>query len=84
MLGDDTRHDRLSCTGKRSNGVSLRMPESELFHPVEEDPADVRNPQGIHIDGLELTPLGTATPNPEPAEDFFSTWDKEKPKAAAA
>ena len=42
-----------------------------------------RNPQGIHIDGLELTPLGTATPNPEPAEDFFSTWDKEKPKAAA-
>jgi ADP-ribosylation factor GTPase-activating protein 2/3 len=51
---------------------------------VKEDPADDRNPQGIHIDGLELTPLGTATPNPEPAEDFFSTWDKEKPKAAAA
>jgi len=48
------------------------------------DQADDRNPQGIHIDGLELTPLGTATPNPEPAEDFFSTWDKEKPKAAAA
>jgi ADP-ribosylation factor GTPase-activating protein 2/3 len=40
-----------------------------------------RNPNGIHIDGLELTPLGTATPNPEPADDFFSTWDKEKPKA---
>jgi ADP-ribosylation factor GTPase-activating protein 2/3 len=51
---------------------------------VKQGQADVRNPQGIHIDGLELTPLGTATPNPEPAEDFFSTWDKEKPKAVAA
>ena len=36
------------------------------------------NPHGIHIDGLELTPLGTSTPTNEP-DDFFSTWDKEKP-----
>jgi ADP-ribosylation factor GTPase-activating protein 2/3 len=43
-----------------------------------------RNPNGIHIDGLELTPLGTATPKTEAADDFFTTWDKEKPKAAPA
>lgn len=43
-----------------------------------------RNPNGIHIDGLELTPLGTSTPNNEAADDFFTTWDKEKPKPATA
>lgn len=43
-----------------------------------------RNPQGIHIDGLELTPMGASTPTSAPADDFFSTWDKEKPKPAAA
>lgn len=37
-----------------------------------------RNPHGIHIDGLELTPLSASTPTLEAGDDFFSTWDKEK------
>jgi ADP-ribosylation factor GTPase-activating protein 2/3 len=40
-----------------------------------------RNPHGIHIDGLELTPLAGAS-TPVADDDFFESWDKEKPKAA--
>lgn len=44
-----------------------------------------RNPNGIHIDGLELTPLGASTPTGAGGDDdFFSSWDKEKPKASAS
>lgn len=45
----------------------------------------LRNPNGIHIDGLELTPLAASTPTAaaDSSDDFFSSWDKEKPKAAA-
>ncbi len=41
-----------------------------------------RHPQGIHIDGLELTPLASPAPAAKD-DDFFSSWDKEKPKATA-
>ena len=40
--------------------------------------AHCRYPHGIHIDGLELTPL--ASPVPQKNDDFFETWDKEKEK----
>ncbi|GFZ44878.1 hypothetical protein JCM24511_02604 [Saitozyma sp. JCM 24511] len=52
--------------------------KEELARKVDADAQ--KNPHGIHIDGLELTPLAAATPTLE-TEDFFSTWDKEKPKA---
>lgn len=45
-----------------------------------------RNPHGIHIDGLELTPLASNTPSAS-TDDFFDTWDKPaatKPSPAAA
>ncbi|ORX34946.1 hypothetical protein BD324DRAFT_609699 [Kockovaella imperatae] len=55
--------------------------KEELARKVDQDAQ--RNPHGIHIDGLELTPLASSTPQAE-GDDFFSTWDKEKaPKAAA-
>ena len=45
---------------------------------VSSIPTDLRNPQGIHIDGLELTPLASNTPTAS-TDDFFDTWDKPSP-----
>lgn len=46
--------------------------------------ADSRNPHGIHIDGLELTPLASQTPAAS-TDDFFDTWDKPAaPKATSS
>ncbi|ODN74278.1 ADP-ribosylation factor GTPase-activating protein 2/3 [Cryptococcus wingfieldii CBS 7118] len=48
--------------------------KDELAKRIKEDAT--RNPQGIHIDGLELTPL--ASPSKSAADDdFFSSWDKK-------
>ncbi|KAK8844559.1 hypothetical protein IAR55_006406 [Kwoniella newhampshirensis] len=55
--------------------------KEELARRVQEDAA--RNPHGIHIDGLELTPLASPS-KPAESDDFFSTWDKEKPTAKPA
>ncbi|WWD22892.1 hypothetical protein CI109_107387 [Kwoniella shandongensis] len=52
--------------------------KEELARRIQEDAA--RNPHGIHIDGLELTPLASPS-KPAESDDFFSTWDKEKPTA---
>ncbi|WRT63368.1 uncharacterized protein IL334_000273 [Kwoniella shivajii] len=47
--------------------------KEELARRIAEDAQ--RNPHGIHIDGLELTPL--ASPSKAAGEDdFFSSWDK--------
>ncbi|OCF43070.1 ADP-ribosylation factor GTPase-activating protein 2/3 [Kwoniella heveanensis CBS 569] len=55
--------------------------KEELARRVQEDAA--RNPHGIHIDGLELTPM--ASPSKAAADDdFFSSWDKEKPASKPA
>ncbi|WVR03228.1 hypothetical protein IAU60_000219 [Kwoniella sp. DSM 27419] len=55
--------------------------KEELARRVQEDAA--RNPHGIHIDGLELTPL--ASPSKAAGDDdFFSSWDKEKPASKPA
>ena len=45
--------------------------------------ADNRNPHGIHIDGLELTPLASQTPSAS-TDDFFDTWDKPAAKPSPA
>ncbi|WVF66698.1 hypothetical protein IAT40_001440 [Kwoniella sp. CBS 6097] len=55
--------------------------KEELARRVQEDAT--RNPHGIHIDGLELTPM--ASPSKAATEDdFFSSWDKEKPASKPA
>lgn len=53
--------------------------KEELARRVAEDARQY--PDGIHIDGVELTPMATQTSTPanEPANDFFDTWDKAAP-----
>ncbi|KAK4686843.1 ADP-ribosylation factor GTPase-activating protein 2/3, partial [Tremellales sp. Uapishka_1] len=64
--------------GRYSSRVAGLYKE-ELQRRVQEDAQ--KYPDGIHIDGLELTPTATSTPA-EPSDDFFSTWDKA-PKPSA-
>ncbi|WWC57758.1 uncharacterized protein I303_100293 [Kwoniella dejecticola CBS 10117] len=53
--------------------------KEELARRIAEDAA--RNPHGIHIDGLELTPL--ASPSKAAGDDdFFSSWDKPSPASS--
>nr|XP_019048357.1 ADP-ribosylation factor GTPase-activating protein 2/3 [Kwoniella bestiolae CBS 10118]OCF27287.1 ADP-ribosylation factor GTPase-activating protein 2/3 [Kwoniella bestiolae CBS 10118] len=53
--------------------------KEELARRIAEDAT--RNPHGIHIDGLELTPL--ASPSKAAGDDdFFSTWDKPSPASS--
>ncbi|WWC67157.1 uncharacterized protein I206_101064 [Kwoniella pini CBS 10737] len=53
--------------------------KEELARRIAEDAT--RNPHGIHIDGLELTPL--ASPSKTAGdEDFFSSWDKPSPASS--
>ncbi|WVQ76942.1 hypothetical protein IAR50_006621 [Cryptococcus sp. DSM 104548] len=55
--------------------------KDELAKRIKNDA--LRNPQGIHIDGLELTPL--ASPSKSAADDdFFSSWDKKAETKPAA
>lgn len=51
--------------------------KEELQRRVAEDAR--KNPNGIHIDGLDLTPMGSSTPAAEKADDFFESWDKAAP-----
>lgn len=58
--------------------------KEEIERKKREDAS--KYPDGIHIDGLDLSgapATGTSTPDAG-ADDFFSSWDKEAPKAAAA
>ena len=48
--------------------------KEELQRRVEDDAR--KNPHGIHIDGLELTPLAGASTPANGDDDFFTTWDK--------
>ncbi|RXK40730.1 ADP-ribosylation factor GTPase-activating protein 2/3 [Tremella mesenterica] len=47
--------------------------KEELARRVTEDAR--KYPHGIHVDGLELTPLASPAKADNP-DDFFSTWDK--------
>ncbi|CAK9784438.1 ArfGap-domain-containing protein [Cutaneotrichosporon oleaginosum] len=53
--------------------------KEELARRVAEDAR--QHPDGIHIDGLDLTPMQTATSTPanESNDDFFDNWDKAAP-----
>ncbi|BEJ17016.1 hypothetical protein CspHIS471_0604170 [Cutaneotrichosporon sp. HIS471] len=53
--------------------------KEELARRVAEDARQY--PDGIHIDGLDLTPMQTATSTPatETNNDFFDNWDKAVP-----
>ncbi|WVO18181.1 hypothetical protein L204_105884 [Cryptococcus depauperatus] len=58
--------------------------KEELVRRVKKDIE--RHPQGIHIDGLELTPLASPS-KPAQDDDFFSSWDKtpaSKPSSPAS
>lgn len=58
-----------------SNAASLY--KEELQRRIAEDARQY--PQGIHIDGLDLTPMATQTSTPaEKDDDFFESWDKAK------
>ena len=50
--------------------------KEEIARRVAEDAR--KFPNGIHIDGLDLTPMGSSTPA-EKEEDFFDSWDKAAP-----
>lgn len=53
--------------------------KEELARRIAEDVR--QNPNGIHIDGLDLTPMQTQTSTPanESNDDFFDNWDKAAP-----
>jgi ADP-ribosylation factor GTPase-activating protein 2/3 len=53
--------------------------KEELSRRIAEDAQ--KYPDGIHIDGLDLTPMQTATSTPatETNDDFFDNWDKAAP-----
>lgn len=58
-----------------SNAASLY--KEELQRRIAEDARQY--PNGIHIDGLDLTPMATQTSTPaEKDDDFFESWDKAK------
>ncbi|KIR41196.1 ADP-ribosylation factor GTPase-activating protein 2/3 [Cryptococcus deuterogattii 99/473] len=54
--------------------------KEELAKRAQDDAA--RYPHGIHIDGLELTPLASPAKAAAADDDFFSSWDKPAPKPA--
>ncbi|WWC85484.1 uncharacterized protein L201_000348 [Kwoniella dendrophila CBS 6074] len=51
--------------------------KEELARRIAEDAT--RNPHGIHIDGLELTPMASPSKAAGGDDDFFSSWDKPSP-----
>ncbi|WVO24630.1 uncharacterized protein IAS62_005998 [Cryptococcus decagattii] len=54
--------------------------KEELAKRAQDDAA--RYPHGIHIDGLELTPLASPAKAAAADDDFFSSWDKPASKPA--
>ncbi|OWZ79086.1 ADP-ribosylation factor GTPase-activating protein 2/3 [Cryptococcus neoformans Tu401-1] len=54
--------------------------KEELAKRTQDDAA--RYPHGIHIDGLELTPLASPAKAAATDDDFFSSWDKPTSKPA--
>ncbi|KAL7420178.1 ADP-ribosylation factor GTPase activating protein, ER-Golgi transport [Cryptotrichosporon argae] len=51
--------------------------KEDLQRRIREDAE--RFPHGIHIDGLELTPMNSGISTPAATDDFFNTWDKAAP-----
>ncbi|WOO82800.1 ADP-ribosylation factor GTPase-activating protein glo3 [Vanrija pseudolonga] len=51
--------------------------KEELARRVAEDAQAY--PHGIHIEGLDLTPMGTRSSTPAQNDDFFESWDKAAP-----
>lgn len=60
----------------RYSSRQANLYKEEIARRVAEDVR--QNPNGIHIEGLDLTPMGSSTPA-EKQEDFFESWDKAAP-----
>lgn len=63
----------------RYSSRTAQLYKEELARRIAEDAREY--PDGIHIDGVDLTPMATQTSTPanESPNDFFDTWDKAEP-----